>query len=208
MENNNVVKKKNVGLRVLVFILIAVVLGLAGYIVYDKYDISISKKDNKDTKETENTSKKEETKKEEKSILKDKDKEIVYTLGDYKYKKVPYINIDTEDAEKLNKKITNFVDKNGNDTDYGEYKALDYVYYTNDDVLSVVVFVKYPTPDRYYETVNINTKTGEIVSNDDLLKLKKIDSTELSQKVFNVYENKAGGVEKEKKMRVDYDDYT
>ena len=60
MENNeqsNNMAKKGVGLLIIIGALLIVVMGLGGYILYDKFG---------ETKETENTEEKKEEKKEEK----------------------------------------------------------------------------------------------------------------------------------------------
>ena len=174
MEN----KKSNKGLVALIIILIIIIIGLGSYIVYDKF--INTNKDKKDTVEV------KETKKEE-SILKDKSKPIVYTLGNYKYKKVPFINIDSDDAERLNNEIDDYVTKSGKDTDYGEGYSLSYDYFQNDEILSVLLKIDTIGASKYYKTVNINTKTGKKVSNSDLLKIKNIDENGIGNAIFDIY---------------------
>ena len=177
MEN----KSNNKGLIALVIILIIIILGLSGYIAYDKFI----------AKEEVNKIEKKENKKEEKSIIKDKEKDIVYTESDYEYKKVPVININTADADKLNKEIEEYVDKMSSESDYGEAYALSYDYFENNDVLSIKMTITTFGSSRYYKTVNINSKTGKEVSNYDLIKSKSIDENEIGNAIFDIYTKEA-----------------
>ena len=134
--------KTNKGLVVLVIILFILVLGLGTYIVYDKVinkDEVVSKTDSNDKKET------------KKGIIKDESKEIVYSDNEYQYKKIPIINIDTEDADDLNKEINEYVDKMGQDTNYGEGYKLSYVYYENDKILSILLTINTYGSSNYYK---------------------------------------------------------
>lgn len=170
--------KSNKGLVVLVIILFILVLGLGTYIVYDKVinkDEVVSKTDSNDKKET------------KKGIIKDESKEIVYSDNEYQYKKIPIINIDTEDADDLNKEINEYVDKMGQDTNYGEGYNLSYVYYENDEILSILLTINTYGSSKYYKTVNINSKTGKKVSNYDLIKTKSIDENEIGNAIFDIY---------------------
>lgn len=172
-------KKSNTGLIILVIILFLLVLGLGTYIVYDKVI------NNETVPKTE--SRKEKGKEETESIIKDKNKDIVYSEDEYKYKKVPIINIDSEDADKLNQDIIEYVDKMGQETNYGEGYSLSYDYFQNDEILSVLLKIDTIGASKYYKTVNINTKTGKKVSNSDLLKLKNIDENEIGNAIFDIY---------------------
>lgn len=170
--------KSNKGLIVLVIILFILVLGLGTYIVYDKVinkDEVVSKTDSNDKKET------------KKGIIKDESKEIVYSDNEYQYKKIPIINIDTEDADDLNKEINEYVDKMGQDSNYGEGYKLSYVYNENDEILSILLTINTYGSSKYYKTVNINTKTGKKVSNYDLIKTKSIDENEIGNAIFDIY---------------------
>lgn len=170
--------KSNKGLVVLVIILFILVLGLGTYIVYDKVinkDEAVSKTDSNDKKET------------TKGIIKDESKEIVYSDNEYQYKKIPIINIDTEDADDLNKEINEYVDKMGQDSNYGEGYKLSYVYYENNEILSILLTINTYGSSKYYKTVNINSKTGKKVSNYDLIKIKSIDENEIGNAIFDIY---------------------
>ena len=199
MEN-----KSNKGLIFVIIILIIMVLGLGGYIVYDKF-IDVDPKSNI----KEENKKKEE--KEEKSIIKDKDKKIVYTEGDYEYKKVPVININSDDADALNKEIKEYVEKMGASSDYGEGFSLSYDYYENDNILSVRLKITTIGSPRYYKTVNIDSKTGKKLTNYDLIKYKNIDGNEIGKTVFNIYVKDAennDSLETAKTQRVYNDEFT
>ena len=200
MEN----KKSNKGLVAVVIIELLIIIGLGGFIGYEKFIKN-------DLCECSKCGVKKDDIKEDKSIIKDKDKEIVYTEGNYKYKEVPVININTEDAEKLNKEIKNYIDKMSSDTDYGEAYALSYEYFENNDILSIKMTITTFGSSRYYKTVNISTKTGKKVSNEELIKLKKIKEEDFSSKLFEVYEKEQidnGSIDAVKTQSIYGDEYT
>lgn len=185
----------------IIVVLAIMLLGLGTYVAYDKFIKPNDKKivnNNKDKKE--NT----------KSILKDSSKTIVYTEEKDKYCKVPIININSADADKINEDIEDYVEKM-DENGYGEYYNLNYEYFENEDILSVKIIIRTAGSSRYYHTSNINVKTGKRVTNSDLLKLKNIKEEELSDKVFSVYEKdleKSGTLEDSKKIHKYDDEFT
>ena len=200
MEN----KKSNKGLVVLNVILILIVLVLCGFIAYDKFIKKDTCKCTKcDVKETKN----EDTK----VSKKDASKGIVYDDGTNQYKRVPIINIDSTDANKLNKEINDYVDKMSSETDYGEAYALTYDYFENNDVLSIKMTITTIGSSRYYKTVNINSNTGKEVSNYDLIKSKSIDENEIGNAIFDIYTKEAeknGSLDVYKTQHIYGDEYT
>lgn len=172
----------------IIAVLAFMLLGLGTYVAYDKF----IKPNN--TKENKKEEKKEETKKE--SILIDEDKDVVYTVGDNSYYKKPYINIKTDDATEFNKLIDSFA---GDSSKYNEDVHLNYIKYTNGDVISLITYIKQPMPVREYLVLNINTKTGKRVSNSNLLESKKVESSSLNDKILYIYDNK-DGIETDKEM--------
>lgn len=199
MEN----KKSNKGLIVLIIFLIIIILGLSGYIVYDKFF---------DNKEVNTVEKKEKTKKEEKSILKDKNKEMVYKDDSYSYLEVPYININTKDGERLNNEIKEFVKDYKDTKDDTEDFMVSYKNFENDNVVSIIIKKTTPSSStNYYKSINIDSKTGKELTNSELLKTKKIDESELSSKLFAVFENQAkedGLIDSYKTMHTYEDEFT
>ncbi|MBQ9013239.1 MAG: hypothetical protein IJ094_06780 [Bacilli bacterium] len=197
-------KKNNVGLVVLVIIELLIILGLAGFVGYEKFI-------KKDVCNCNNCDVKKDNKKEEKSLIKDKTKAIVYTNGYYKDKKVPVINIDSTDADKLNREIEEYVDKMSLESDYGEAYALSYEYFENKDILSIKMTITTFGSSRYYKTVNISTKTGKKVSNTDLLEMKKIKEGDFASILFEIYEKEQidnGSIDAVKTQSIYGDEYT
>ena len=200
MEN----KKNNGGLTIIILILVFIIIGLAGYIVYDKYikpNYEIVKKTDKTT-----NNKKEE----EKSLIKDSSKEIVYNNEKFSYINVPFINIDSEDADNLNKEIEEYINNNGKNG-YGDDYYPKYDYYKNGDNVSVLITIVTEGSSRYYKTANINAKTGKRITNTDLLSMKNIKSSEVADKVFSIYSDTAeknGSLEAYKSLHMAGDEFT
>lgn len=177
MENKN----SNKGLIILIIILILMVLGLGSYIVYDKF-INVSRKSESNKVENKKATKEDRINK------KDNTKAIVYTEGNYEYKKVPVINIDSIDADRLNKEINDYLEEMKKNTDYGEGYNLSYDYYENDNILSIKITINTFGASKYYKTFNISTKTGKEVTNKEILNLKNIEESDFSSKLLSAYE--------------------
>ena len=191
-------KKKSFG----TFILILIILGLIGYIIYDKYNVKTS---NNTKSNNIVNDKKEETKTEEnKELVKkyDDNKDYVYD-GEYKgdfskesyttdlnetYNskdlKAPYFNIDSSDASNSNKEINEtYLNAvrifNQGVNDKSTYIKLSYKKYENDDIISAIL--KYEMGDigvsnPIYYTYNFNKKDGKLLTFDESVSLAKIDN--------------------------------
>lgn len=176
--------KKNVGTTILIIFLVILVLGLGGYILYDKV-IKTEKEENKTFNES--------NKIEEKKKLVDKidpnrdwvyDAEYPYTNQKTDFTmngkdfhitniKVPYINIKGEEITKINAQIRDiFIQATAvfEQTSKGEPVIIDHCDYSStihDNVLSInflyaIGGADLPIP-KYY-TYNIDLKTGNILS--------------------------------------------
>jgi len=195
IQNNETIEpvvkqKSNKGLIVLIIILILMVLGLSGYLVYDKF---ITKQETSDT--TKNNSNK-------KVLKKDESKDIVYTL--YTVKPEPYfdvessipkLNIDSAYANKINNEISTIVyigyenDSNGGIKCKDDCQLIQYKYYLNNNILSLVLYEDGQTSplSHQYHTYNIDIYTGEEVTNKDLVKLKNINESDFEVKLSNTF---------------------
>lgn len=125
----------------------------------------------------------------------DESKELVYLSYEENYNdnifKIPYINIDSEDAKKINEEIdiqiksyiAKVKDEYKEDDREWFNKSYDYISNINGNVLTLVI-----TFDDEYNygiecVYNINIYTGNQLSNESLLKLKNINYKEIDLKL-------------------------
>jgi len=132
----------------------------------------------------------------------DDSKEIVYTSY---YKKlqdndgtiieynIPTINIDSEDAKNSNKNI-NELQKIA-EKYYAEYEEsnyvgplsnIEYVYYLNSNILSVLIKWGFPSSDQY-KLFNIDIYTGDKVSSSEILKHKNKNENDFLKELQEYY---------------------
>lgn len=159
----------------------------------------IEDNNNNNTIINENTTLEETNKNENKKELlkKDASKELVYTQISKKSSKdgysfeIPYVNINSEYAEQINKKIydgnINEIIKDATSAPdsqtYASYKA-----YVNNSILSLVI----DNGEGFaYNVYNIDIYTGKKVSNNEILKSKNISEKKLIQKVGDLSVKKA-----------------
>lgn len=108
---------------------------------------------------------------------------------DYSYD-IPFVNLDSIDAQSINNDIEiEYLNKALVElNEYAEglsismYKV-EYEYYINGDILSLVVSKEFPNDCIYYKTYNLNLSTGKKVSNKELLELKKISEDDYLNKM-------------------------
>lgn len=108
--------------------------------------------------------------------------------GLYTYR-IPQIDIESEDAEKMNEEIKE---------KYGEYYneaikhieegfsitgEVDYKAYVNGDILSVVAY-RTVHDDVFYSTYNININTGKKVENKELLEMKGLNEEMVEKEII------------------------
>ena len=175
-------QKKSKGPFIILILVLLVILGLAGYFVYDKY---IRKDESKPTAVTPSQNV------EKKVLLKDANQSVVYSdvdeMHEGKVKRIPYINIESSYADQINKEIKELT-KNGLDgqiTD--QYYGIDYQYYVNDEIVSVKFTWETETNQTVSRIYNINQYTGEKVSNSEILKYVSINENELNNKLVESY---------------------
>ena len=180
-------KKSNIGIIICIIIIVLLVIALAGMFYY--YNFAGNKNNI-----TSNTGSK---------ILKiDNSKDLVYTAKakvqyynyniddmDYKDVDVIQVNLNNDNIKALNEKIIKYTQDSSN-------WEFDTKYYLNDDILSIVL-TYYTEGDPYYFFVfNIDTNTGNILTNEELLYnigLTDNLTEKISDAVYKVLdENKAG----------------
>ncbi len=130
----------------------------------------------------------------------DDSKELVYTAysaegedtgiaNGYSFK-LPAINLDTEDIKTLNAKILRDVMpdieeqiETAEDDASTWMTPVDYEYYVNGPIISVVVSMHFPNDGVDWNIYNVNKDTGRILSNRELLALKNLDEKNFGQKL-------------------------
>lgn len=179
-------EKKGKG-PIIIILLLLIVLGLAGYIAYDKF---MPKTTTTNTTDTDTTKKQTNTK----PLLEDTSKEVVYTyfdnkIGEYTYQ-IPQININSNDAKTMNKEIIDKYDKIYNDAKASGNpdSRVGYKYYVNGNNVSLLIYEALNISDIVnYSTYNINQMTGVAVKNTDLLKIKNISEKDFATKLVNSF---------------------
>ncbi len=98
---------------------------------------------------------------------------------------VPMLLINTQDAEKINKRIDSFMMEDINselENMKGEFSLITYkagyAAYTNDSVLSILLYKYTDYGWNDYETVNVDLSTGKELSNKEIFKLKGWDESD------------------------------
>jgi len=162
-------------LVVFIFTLVFLVIGLGTYIYIEKFVLT----EDKCVCDCDN-----------KSIIKDNTKSVVYDNEKYKNLKIPYINIDSVDAEKLNDELEEFYIKTNKLTDDTNIKDFNmtYDYYSNSNILSIIS-AYHPDSVNFYKAVNINLKTGKIVDNDELVLVANYNKTEFYDTLIKIYDS-------------------
>lgn len=119
------------------------------------------------------------------------------TLGNDTYKisdiKVPYININSEDAKQTNeeiektyKELIQEFEENANEDETMSYTVASYKSYINKDILSVVIEVEKGgtyLPIYEYYTYNFNLKTLELCDYDEIFKVSGNTQSNIKEKL-------------------------
>ena len=140
--------------------------------------------------QAESEGKKTEDKKDVKKI--DTSKELVYTYAskqsekdDYSFE-IPYVNIDSDYAKEINKKIEKdySIDKLVKEAKEAPdvLRVIEYKVYINNNILSLVITEGYAINTEYF-AYNIDIYTGEKISNEQILKNKNISENNFLSKV-------------------------
>ena len=109
--------------------------------------------------------------------------------------RIPKINIDSDDARKINDEIDEmvknaqqFVEDYNKDNIEGEGPSyIDYHYYINNDILSVVIEYSSGYDYMEFKVYNINIKTGKKYTNEDILKVKNISIDKFEERLSNTF---------------------
>ena len=151
----------------------------------------------------------------------DSSKDIVYTGDEYTLSQSPYtyhykypvININSDDVKKVNEEIKKDYGFNRSeiDDDFGyfyECEVMDYSYYVNDNILSVVP-IKGGNESTFSKSYNIDLKTGKLIDNATLLDGVNLDEAKqklnaVAEKVVNESYSKYNTVQGEYSWMDDY----
>lgn len=177
--------KKGKGSTIIIILLILTVLGLAGYIAYDKFIA-------KDTATKIEDTTKKETKEVKKPMLKDSNLDVVYSdideMHEGKTKKVPYVNIDSKYAEEINDELKTMVNKGLDGQIANTAYGIDYQYFINDEVVSIKFTWETESGNMTYSKIyNINQYTGNKVTDDEILNKINIEKSDLGNKLVESY---------------------
>ena len=165
-------KGNNKGLVWLIVILIILVLGLVGYIVYDKVMLDNKKVINENTTTTTNNS--------HDGNENNDNNELIYVCKKITDENnwqldVPCIASDNEKAKKINDEIYDKIYENK------MFEKVDYEYYTNDNIISIVININGWIGDdanNVYLVYNFDKDTYEPISNEEILKyVNKVPTT-------------------------------
>ena len=192
---------------IIIIILLLILLGITYYFGFIKKDQNnqsnnieqstniVNTNNVTNTEKAENTIGNETTENKTKKINKlDESKDIVYTL----YSKndnainVPYINIDSPDVKRINDEIEDYYKPriDGDPMEFGYPHNVKYYSYINDNILSLVIEVITDNGINEYKVYNLDIYDGTVVTNTDILKLKKLTESEFLTKLKELYQNK------------------
>ncbi len=202
MENGSM-EKKNIGLIISIVVLLLVLFGLGGYIIYDNF---LNKDNEAADEEKTNNETDDFVKKVDEGESWIYDAKYNYEVSQNSYETaystynvnniiVPYINIKSNDAEAANLEIKNVFDDALKAYKVGVLDKTTYVdkcsyksSLINDKALSVLLTFGVGSTDvvksKYY-TYNFDLKTGKTLTYEDTYKLAGLNSTNIDNKVKN-----------------------
>ena len=108
---------------------------------------------------------------------------------------VPYVNIDSNDAEKVNTEIYNLYEKliekfNENLKNEIMFTIVNYKFYVNDDIVSILITTETAGTDISvydYYTYNFNLKSGKLLKYSEMNKFN-----DMNEKITDLIVNKLG----------------
>ena len=126
----------------------------------------------------------------------DETKEIVYdsytkTGVGYSYT-LPYINIDSKEAKRINTQIEEYykpiINENLQDEEESVFThIIEYKSYINDNVLSLLITLNTVHDTTEYKVYNLDIYTGKEITNSELIDIKNISEKELLDTMETVY---------------------
>lgn len=119
----------------------------------------------------------------------DEGKDWVYSENK-KYGKVPQINVNSETAKIFNEEINNEYNELEKYKREGSDGTYEYEEYINGDYISIVVKIGGANDSAQYSIYNINKKTGNSVSNLELINSRGMSKTEYLEKMKKASDKK------------------
>lgn len=201
MEDKKTIKV-SLGTVICIFIIILLLIALVlMYFYYNRSSQNVDNTNSSIAEKVENNIDSETIKVQAKKINKlDESKEIVYSSyskysSEYSYS-IPYINIDSVDAKKINTEIESYYKPLVEEELKNESEGLSvimgnikYNSYINDNILSVVVSNTYPNDCIYYKVYNLDIYNGTVITNTDIISLKNMTESKFLDKLKELYEN-------------------
>lgn len=202
MEDKKTVK---VTLGTVICIIIICILIVALIVMYFYYHNNSKSTDNV-TKEVEKVETNVDEKNSDSQVKKvdklDESKEIVYSSysnfsSEYSYS-IPYINIDSDDANKINREIEEYykplIEEELEHEAEGRSVtmiSIKYNAYINDNVLSLVISHEFDVVGCiYYKVYNLDIYNGNIITNSDLVKAKNMTESEFIENLKEIHKDK------------------
>ena len=179
-------------------ILIIVLIGCVGYLLYQVRDLKgqnekktvenerliASQKEMVNQQKIENTTdvntvaEQNKTEKSNNKVGKiDESKDWIYTDKEKNGSKKPYVNISSNSAKKINAEIEEEFDKSIKEGT----PIFSYNYYINDNIISLVIKRGYDNDVRLYTVYNIDKELGNSVSNTEIMHSKSINRTKFEE---------------------------
>ena len=190
--------KVSLGTVVCIFIIVLLVIALVGMYYYYNHNKSNTHDVNSGVVEkVENNINNEIS--ETKVNKLDENKDIVYASfskysSEYSYS-IPYINIDSADAKKINDEIESYYKPLVEEEIKNESEGLSvimynvkYNSYVNNNILSLIVSCENPNDCIGYKVYNLDIYKGTIISNDDILNMKNLSETKFLGLLKEIYE--------------------
>lgn len=201
MEDKKTIKISLGTVICMIIIFLLVIALILMYFYYNRNSKNIGSVNSNISEKVENNIDKEISNNQIKKVSKlEENKEIVYSSyskysDEYSYS-IPYININSDDANKINKEIEVYYKslveeelKNESEGFSVIMVNIKYNSYINDNILSLVVSSEYPNDCVYYKVYNLDIYTGTVVTNSDIINLKNMTESKFLDTLKELYEN-------------------
>ncbi len=128
--------------------------------------------------------------------------DYILDLYNEKYKDsrfiIPKVNINSTYANKINARMTELKDdaekfiqdlKNNGAINGESYTQIDYKYYVNNEIMSIIVMKSNSLDNDSYEIFNINLKNGNQITNEEILSNSNVSESNFQEEIYNYITN-------------------